>query len=73
MIVTRLYSSPAHPEPGYKGTPADYCKDQATFDPGVVLGSGREKLEELERELPSNDANKNDLKKFKEAQTMEAQ
>ncbi len=24
------------PEPGYEGTPTDYCKDQAVFDAGAV-------------------------------------
>ncbi len=28
LILTRLNSSSAHPEPVYEGTPTDYCKDQ---------------------------------------------
>ncbi len=34
--VDRLTSSSAHPEPGYEGTPTDYCKNQAVFDAGAV-------------------------------------
>ncbi len=36
LILTRLNSSTAHPEPVYEGTPTDYCKDQAVFDEGAV-------------------------------------
>ncbi len=36
LILTRLNSLSAHPEPVYEGTPADYCKDQAVFDAGAV-------------------------------------
>ncbi len=36
LILTRLNSSSAHPEPVYEGTPTDYCKDQAIFDEGAV-------------------------------------
>ncbi len=36
LILTRLTSSSAHPEPVYEGTPTDYCKDQAVFDEGAV-------------------------------------
>ncbi len=36
ITLTRLTSSSAHPEPGYEGTPTDYCKDQAVFDAGAV-------------------------------------
>ncbi len=35
MVLTRLPSSSAQPEPGYHGTPTDYCKDQAVFDAGA--------------------------------------
>ncbi len=34
--LTRLNYSSAHPEPGYEGTPTDYCKHQAVFDAGAV-------------------------------------
>ncbi len=36
LILTRLNSSSAHPEPVYETTPTDYCKDQAVFDEGAV-------------------------------------
>ncbi len=36
LILTRLNSSSAHPEPVYEGTPTDYCKDQAVFDEGAM-------------------------------------
>ncbi len=36
LTLTRLTSSSAHPEPGYEGTPTDYCKDQAAFDASAV-------------------------------------
>ncbi len=36
LILTRLNSSSAHPEPVYEGTPTEYCKDQAVFDEGAV-------------------------------------
>ncbi len=36
LILTRLNSSSAHPEPVYEGTPTDYCKGQAVFDEGAV-------------------------------------
>ncbi len=36
LILTRLNSSAAHPEPVYEGTPIDYCKDHAVFDEGKV-------------------------------------
>ncbi len=36
LILTRLNSSSAHPEPVCEGTPTDYCKDQAVFDEGAV-------------------------------------
>ncbi len=36
FILARQASSSAHPEPGYEGTLADCCKDQAIFDARVV-------------------------------------
>ncbi len=36
LILTRLKSSSARPEPVYEGTPTDYCKHQADFDEGAV-------------------------------------
>ncbi len=36
IMLTRLNSSSAHPEPAYEGTPTDFCKDQAVFDAGAV-------------------------------------
>ncbi len=36
LTVTRRTSSSAHPEPGYEGTPTDYCNYKAVFDAGVV-------------------------------------
>ncbi len=36
LILSRLNSSPAHPELVYESTPTDYCKDQAVFDEGAV-------------------------------------
>ncbi len=71
LTLTRLNSSPAHPEPGYEDTPTDYCKDQAVFDEGAVpfrFGSwktGRIGTNKLEREPPSNNANENAQKKLK--------
>ncbi len=36
LILPRLNSSSAHPEPVYEGTRTDYGKDQAVFDEGAV-------------------------------------
>ncbi len=36
LTLTRLTSSSDHSEPGYEGTPIDYCKDKAVFDEGAV-------------------------------------
>ncbi len=35
LVLTRLNSSSAHPEPVNEGTRTDYCKDQAVFDEGA--------------------------------------
>ncbi len=36
LTLNRLTSSTARTEPGYDGTPTDYCKDQVVFDAEAV-------------------------------------
>ncbi len=36
LTLARLTSSSTHPDPGYEGTPTDYCKHQSVFDARAV-------------------------------------